>query len=122
MSDGLTHAEWSAALRDGRLLGLHCEDCGTTQGTPKAACPDCSSRNLETVELSTEGVVYTETTVNVPPEGIEERGYQVGIVEVGDARILGRLAGDGLAIGDEVALSGHVEDEEGYAAPRFEAV
>ena len=122
MSDGLTHAEWSTALRDGRLLGLHCEDCGATQGTPKAACPDCGSRNLETVELSTEGVVYTETTVNVPPEGIKKRGYQIGIVEVGDARVLGRLAGDGLAIGDEVALSGHIEDEKGYAAPLFEAV
>ena len=121
MSDGLTHAGWSAALRDGRLLGLRCEDCGATQGTPKAACPDCGSRNLEPVELSTEGIVYTETTVNVPPEGIEERGYRVGIVEVGDARVLGRLAGDGIAIGDEVALSGHVEDEEGYAAPLFEA-
>ena len=57
----------------------------------------------------------------MPPEGIEERGYRVGVVEVGDARVLGRLTGDGLAIGDEVALSGHVEDEEGYAAPLFEA-
>ncbi len=119
MSDGLAHAGWSEALRDGRLLGRTCDDCGTTQGTPKAACPDCGSRALETVELPTEGVVYTETTVNVPPEGIEERGYRVGIVEVGDARILGRLGG-GPSIGDEVTLSGYVEDEQGYAVPRFE--
>ena len=122
MSDGLTHAEWSAALRDGRLLGLHCENCGTTQGTPKAACPDCGSRNLEPVELSTEGVVYTETTVNVPPEGIEERGYQVAVVDLGDARVLGRLDDEAVTIGDDVVLAGFLEDDQGNPAPRFEAV
>ena len=54
-----------------------------------------------------------------PPEGIDERGYRVAVVDLGAARVLGRL--DGAAeIGDAVALAGHVEDERGYAVPRFE--
>lgn len=122
MSDGFTHAAWTDALADGVLLGGACGACGTTVGTPKAACPDCGVRGLDPVELPTEGVVYTETTINVPPAGMEERGYQVAIVDLGPARVLGRLADGGVEIGESVALAGYVEDEQGYAAPRFEAV
>jgi uncharacterized OB-fold protein len=122
MSDGLTHAAWTDAVRDGRLLGGSCGQCDTTVGTPKAACPHCGARDLETVDLPTEGVVYTETTINVPPEGIEERGSQVAIVDLGDARLLGRVDGETVGVGDDVALSGYTEDEQGYTAPRFEAV
>lgn len=121
MSEQLTHAEWSEAVRDGDLLGQTCPDCGKTQATPKAACPHCGSLDLETVELSTEGVVYSETTINVPPLGIDERGYQVVVVELGGARVMGRLDGDRVEIGDEVVVTGYVEDDDGYVAPLFEA-
>ena len=121
MSETLTHGEWSRAVREGELLGQHCEECGRTQGTPKAACPHCGSTDLETVELSTEGVVYTETTINVPPEGIDERGYQVAVVDLGDARVMGRLVDEGVDIGDRVVLDGFDEDDQGNATPRFEA-
>jgi uncharacterized OB-fold protein len=121
MTEGLGHDEWTAALRDGRLRGATCQDCETTVGTPKAACPACRARSLVTVELSTSGTVYTETTINVPPAGVEQRGYQVAVVDLGDARVLGRLDDESVAIGDEVVLAGAVEDEQGYAVPRFEA-
>jgi uncharacterized OB-fold protein len=119
-ADGLTHREWSEALREGELLGQVCTACGATVGTPKAACPHCGATALERVELPTEGVVYAETTINVPPEGIDERGYQVAIVEVGDGRIMARLEGTGVEIGDPVVLSGFDEDDDGYVTPRFE--
>ena len=67
----LTHRTWSEALRSGRLLGQACPDCGHVAGSPKAACAQCGSRSVETVELPTTGEVYTETTVMVPPEGVE---------------------------------------------------
>ncbi len=122
MTEGLTHDEWIDAVRDGRLLGATCRSCGATVGTPKAACPHCGARSLETVELPARGAVYTETTINVPPEGVEARGYQVAVVDLGDARVLGRLDDQDVEIGDDVVLSGHVEDDRGYVAPRFEAV
>ena len=120
MSDGLTHGEWSEAVADGELLGQRCPDCGAVQGAPKAACPHCGSTALETVTLPTEGAVYTETTINVPPAGVEERGYQVVVVELGDARVMGRLRGDAVGIGDRVTLSDSITDEDGYVAPVFE--
>lgn len=121
MSDRLTHETWTAALREGELLGGRCPECEATQGTPKAACPHCGARDLETVTLPTEGTVYTETTINVPPEGIDERGYQVALVDLGEARVMGRLVDQDVSIEDRVVLSGFDEDDQGNATPRFES-
>lgn len=117
----LTHEAWNEAVRDGTLLGQRCSDCDAMQGTPKAACPHCGSTDLETVELPTSGTVYTETTINVPPLGVDKRGYQVAVVQLGDAQVMGRLEDEDVTIDDRVALSGYDEDEAGYATPRFEA-
>jgi hypothetical protein len=116
----LTHRTWSEALRSGRLLGQACPDCGHVAGAPKAACAQCGSRSVETVELPTTGEVYTETTVMVPPEGVEEGGYQVAIVEVGEARVMGRIEGEVVGIGDELRLAGYVTGERGDPGPLFE--
>ena len=116
----LTHRTWSEALRSGRLLGQTCEDCGHVAGAPKAACARCGSRSVETVELPTTGEVYTETTVMVPPEGVEERGYQVAVVQVGEARVMGRIEGERVGIGDELRLAGYVTGERGDPGPLFE--
>lgn len=138
MSDGLDYATWVEALRNDRLFGLAC-GCGHTNGSPTGACPHCGSRDLERVELSTAGVVHTETTIQVPPEGSEERGYQVGLVELGvgsasdtsggsderrssGATVMGRFAGDTVEIGDEVALAGVFDQNDGHPAPLFAPV
>ncbi|TKR27613.1 Zn-ribbon domain-containing OB-fold protein [Natronomonas salsuginis] len=120
MSD-LTHRAWSEALEDGELLGQACGGCDATLGAPKAACPHCGSRELETIELPTSGTVYTETTINVPPIGIDQRGYQVAVVQLGDARVLGRLVDQDVGIGSRVGLAGFDEDDDGYVTPHFKA-
>lgn len=120
LKDGLSHAEWSEALLDGVLLGQRCRDCGRETGAPKAACIDCGSRELETIELPRRGVVHTETTIQVPPEGFK-RGYQIVVVELGDARVTGRVDDPGVEIEDEVELTEGRRTESGVAAV-FEAV
>lgn len=115
--DHLTHAEWAAALREGRLLGQSCPDCGHVAGTPTAACAHCGSRDLETVELPTSGTVYAETTIAVAPDWFDEAEYQVALVEVGGARVTARIDGD-VAIGDAVELAGTLEVVE-EPAPVF---
>lgn len=89
--------------------------------TPKAACPHCRSTELETVELSTEGVVYTETTINVPPAVVDTRGYQVAVVDLGAGRVMGHLNDKAVDIGDQTVLTGFIEDDDGYVAPKFES-
>ncbi len=115
--DHLTHAEWAAALREGRLLGQACPDCDRVAGAPKAACAHCGSRDVETVELPTSGTVYAETTIAVSPDWFDEAGYQVALVDVGEARVMARVEGD-VEIGAAVELSGAIETLE-EPAPVF---
>lgn len=116
VADSLGYAEWCAALRDGALLGLACSDCDRVYGTPVSVCDSCGSRDLETVQFPTTGDVYTETTVHVPPVAFDGP-YQVGLVEIGEARVMGRLQGD-VEIGDAVELI-DVIDHDGDPAPVF---
>ncbi|WP_255168068.1 Zn-ribbon domain-containing OB-fold protein [Natrononativus amylolyticus] len=118
--DLLRYDEWAAALEDGDLRGQRCPDCGHETAAPKAACGRCGARDLETVSLPTEGTVYTETTVAVAPEGFDG-GYRVAVVDLGEARVLARLADDCEAgIGDPVEFSGTVSGPNGEPAPLFD--
>ena len=61
----LTNEEGS----QGALLGLRCRDCTITIFGPGTFCQQCTSPNLESVELSQEGTLYSYTVVRVPPAG-----------------------------------------------------
>ncbi len=118
LEDGaLTASAWSRALRDGVLLGQRCSSCERVTAAPKAACVRCGGRELAVEALPTAGEVYSETTIAVPPAGFSGP-YRVGLVDLGEARVLGRIPDDA-GIGDDVSLAGVVK-AEGRAAPRFE--
>jgi uncharacterized OB-fold protein len=103
----LTHKEWVEALHDDDLLGVTCTDCGATYGTPFAVCNECGGHNMQTTDLPTEGEVYSETTIQVPP--VEFEGpYQVGAVQLDDARVMARLEGD-VVIGDPVVFDSVID-------------
>lgn len=116
-----TYDDWVRAVTEGRLLGQSCAECGHVAGAPKGACAHCGSRDLETVELPTEGEVYTETTVAVPPIQFEEDQYQVALVQLDDARVMARIAGDYVGIGDRVVLTDYLDTDDDHPAPVFEA-
>ncbi|WP_254809899.1 Zn-ribbon domain-containing OB-fold protein [Natronosalvus amylolyticus] len=107
LPEQLNHRTWTQALREGRLLGQRCRDCGAETATPSGACNTCGSRERETIELPTTGTLYTETTVAVAPQGFDG-GYRVGIVDLGSTRVMARLEGDS-DIGDSVELAGVLE-------------
>ncbi|UPM43698.1 Zn-ribbon domain-containing OB-fold protein [Halocatena salina] len=113
---------WADALRSDRILGVSCSDCGATYGTPISVCHDCGSRNLESVDLPTEGTLYSVTRVEVPPTGFEGP-YHVGIVQVGAARVTARIETDAddapPEIDDSVVFSGVMETDDGLPAPVF---
>lgn len=116
-ADRLTYDDWTAALREGTLLGQQCADCGHVTGAPKAACARCGSQSLASTELPTTGEVYTETTLEVVPEDFDGP-YQVALVTLGDARIMAHVPGD-VDIGQSVELAGTIDDDRSVA-PRFE--
>ena len=54
---------------EGVLLGTRCRQCGEHFFGPVVFCQNCTSRDLEPVELSKQGTLYSYTIVRVPPEG-----------------------------------------------------
>jgi hypothetical protein len=53
----------------GVLLGRRCRQCGVYGFGPAAFCPACTAGDLELVELSGRGTLYSYTIVRVPPAG-----------------------------------------------------
>ena len=54
---------------EGVLLGAHCRQCGEYFFGEVVFCRNCSSSDLEPVELSKQGTLYSYTIVRVPPAG-----------------------------------------------------
>ena len=112
----LTHEVWAKSLEDGDPLGLECSACGYVSATPKAACVRCGSRNVTIVDLPTTGRVYSKSMIEVAP-GDQGSGYQIALIDLGDARILGRITKDeNVDIGDKVELHDTYEYEHDIVA------
>lgn len=123
MSTPLTATEWAEALREGTLLGVTCTECGEMYGTPVSVCHDCGKRDLDTTELPSEGTIHAVTRIEVAPIGFEGP-YHVAVVQVEDARVMGRISADACeepAIGDSVRFTDHI-DHERHAGPVFELI
>jgi hypothetical protein len=79
----LTFKEYNEALKKDKLLGLKCKECGKINVPPKMVCGQCTSLDMEVVELSGKGNIQTFTTVLVAPEGREaEAPYTIVMVEL----------------------------------------
>ncbi|GAB7011028.1 Zn-ribbon domain-containing OB-fold protein [Halorubrum trueperi] len=117
--DDVDYEEWREQLEAGVLLGLECRSCGHVTATPKRVCINCGARELDAVELPTRGTVYSETTIEVTPEGFDGP-YQVVMVELGSVHLLVRVDGT-VEIGDVAEFTGTVVTED-LPAPVFEPV
>ena len=51
------------------LVGQRCRQCQVYVFGPAIFCQACSSGDLESVELSRQGILYSFTVVRVPPAG-----------------------------------------------------
>ena len=95
MEHKLNFKQYSEALKQNKLLGLTCKQCGNIIVPPKIACGNCASTELDITELSGKGKIQTFTTVFVPPEGREgETPYVIVLVELDEGPwIMGNLTG-----------------------------
>jgi len=89
----LTFKEYNEALKKDKLLGLKCNQCGTINVPPKMVCGQCTSLDMEAVELGGQGTIQTFTTVYVAAEGREaEVPYTIVMVELDEGPwIMGNL-------------------------------
>lgn len=82
--------EFAQFLKDGRLMGSHCRQCGYRTFPPRADCPECLSGNFEYIEYTGNGTLYTHTRIQAAPSGFEDLGpYDIGVVDLeGGGRLL----------------------------------
>jgi len=95
MEHKLTFKDYNEALKEDKLLGLKCKECGAITVPPKMACRKCASPDMEIVELPGRGKIQTFATVYVAPEGREDEvPYIIVMVELDEGPwLLGNLAG-----------------------------
>lgn len=95
MPDRATAEHWEAA-REHRFLLQQCADCGTRQFFPQPYCRGCLSENLEWIEASGRGKVYSFTVVHRPPTMVFEADvpYTVALVELDEGvRMMSNIVG-----------------------------
>jgi len=74
---------WEAA-RENKLKIQQCRDCGKHVFYPRISCPECFSENVDWVECSGRGTVYSFTVVeNNPPSAfIQDLPYVVAVIRL----------------------------------------
>jgi hypothetical protein len=89
----LTYNTYVEALKQNRLLGLKCNQCGAYTVPPKMVCMECASEDVDIVELSGKGVIQTFTVVRVSPEGFTAP-YIITLVELDEGPwLMGNIVG-----------------------------
>jgi uncharacterized OB-fold protein len=95
LEPALTVKEYLAALKENRLLGVKCRDCGFITAPSRLSCRQCGGQDTEAVELSGKGQIATFTSVYIPVESRRGRTpYLVVMVELAEGPwIMGNLEG-----------------------------
>ena len=94
----------------GVLVGQRCRQCQVCVFGPAVFCQCCSSADLESIELSKQGILFSFTVVRVPPAGWLGMGpYTLGEVELPEGpHVLAEIIGwdsSQLKIGMSVELA-----------------
>lgn len=63
---------WYDFLSDGKLMGLKCQSCGQVHFPPYPICRECSSTDMEWVEVNPEGTVRSLALVTAPDQWFAE--------------------------------------------------
>ncbi|MCA1833555.1 MAG: Zn-ribbon domain-containing OB-fold protein [Actinomycetota bacterium] len=86
-ADSQTQSWWDAT-RESRLLVQHCRACGHHQHYPRALCTECGSLDIEDVEASGRGTVYSFTVVHRAPHPAFTPPYVVALVRLEEGPVL----------------------------------
>lgn len=121
----LTFKEFNEAIKNDKILGLKCKQCGNVNVPPKMVCSQCHSTDMEVVELAGKGKIQTLTTVNVTSEGREgEVPYVIVMVELDEGPwIMGNLGSiDPKTVGmEQIGKTVTMKDNLVYAGDKYSA-
>ena len=117
---------WDAA-KENRLIIQKCQDCGAHIFYPRIACIHCASDNLEWVESSGKGTVYTYTVVeaNAPSAFTADIPYVIAVVKLEEGvQMLSNIVGcDPYAVECDMPVTVTFEKiNDDYTLPKFTPV
>jgi len=110
-------SEFARHLKDGRLMGSRCKECGDTSFPPRADCGACMSGEFELVERDGKATLHTFTEIVAAPTGFEDVApYTVGVADLDDGgRILAWIGDtipkDEIEIGMKLQVVPRIFDE-----------
>lgn len=82
-------------LEEGKVMGTKCKSCGIAFFPPRADCYKCLSSDIEWFEVSGTGKLVSCSKLKYAPSGFEDDlPYSIAILDYGDYKIFGRIAGD----------------------------
>lgn len=125
MSDALpvTHpdAEFRAFLTEGRFMIQRSKGTGVHVFYPRVIAPGTGARDLEWVETSGRGVVYSTTVVRKRPP---EPSYNVALIDLAEGpRMMSRVEGiDPAAVTIGSAVQARIIDQDGEPVVVFNLV
>jgi len=82
--DNCTAPFWEAAKQE-RLEVPQCSQCGSFRMPPRPYCPECQSQDVNWVQLSGKGTVYSFALCNRSPFTGEELHYVPVVMDLDDA-------------------------------------
>jgi uncharacterized protein len=71
----LNAASFYQYLKEGKLMGTGCRDCGTLSAEARPMCSVCHSKNVEWRQFSGRGRLSTFTCISVVPQAMAKEGY-----------------------------------------------
>jgi uncharacterized OB-fold protein len=91
----ITVEDYLAALKENRLLGCKCKECGFITAPPRLACRQCSAMDSEIIQLSGQGKIATFTAVYIPTHHRQGKTpYLVALVEMSEGPwLMGNISG-----------------------------
>lgn len=82
-------------LEDNKVMGTRCKDCSMAFFPPRADCYQCLTSNMEWFEVSGKGKLISFSELKYAPVGFEEDvPYCIALVDYGDYKVFGRIAGN----------------------------
>ena len=109
---------WRETPRRYRMEAGKCTKCGSIHFPSRLVCPDCGTKEFETIRLSGKGELASYTVIRTAPTGFGDLApYAIGIVKLDEGiSIMGQVADcdpETLKIGDRVATQFRRINEEG---------
>lgn len=117
----VTHpdAEFRAFLSEGRFMIQRSKSTGEHVFYPRAVAPGTGARDLEWIEASGRGVVYSTTVVRKRPP---EPSYNVALIDLAEGvRMMSRVEGvDAAAVTIGAAVQARIIDQDGEPVVVFD--